>query len=138
MGEREFRQEAHQHGHRTIRQQNTSHRTGERQPEGLGKKLALDSPAAGADRAADGKLMLAGGAASQQQDGNVGASDQQQQADGPQQQIQRRTQPFHIALHQAANVDAELLREMRGCVLGELFEQGLQFGIGGRIGDARP
>jgi hypothetical protein len=35
-------------------------------------------------------------------------------------------------------MDAEFRREMRGSVLGELFEQGLQFGIGSLIGDAGP
>src|SRR6202161_159864 len=47
--------------------------------EGFDKQLADDAPATGADRTADGKLMLAGAAPGQQKDGAVGAADDQQE-----------------------------------------------------------
>ena len=49
------------------------------------EQLAHDAPAAGADRPADGELMLARAATGQQKDGAVGAADDEQEDNACQQ-----------------------------------------------------
>ena len=49
--------------------------------DGFGEQLEDDAAAAGADRGANGELMLARGTARQQQDGDIAAADDEQQGD---------------------------------------------------------
>ncbi len=118
-----FRQPAHQEREQTIGQQDAAQRAQQRQCQSLGKKLALDSPTASADRASNGKLMLAGGAAGQQKDGHVGTADQQEQRHRSKQQEQRRAEMFNIPIVVAPGMRAKFLGEMVGSFPGELFEQ---------------
>src|SRR5262249_5276948 len=61
--------------------------SGNGQDERFGEQLANDAAAAGSDCGANGKFMLAGGAACQQQDRDIAAADGQQQCDSAKKHI---------------------------------------------------
>jgi hypothetical protein len=62
-----------------VRRSHAKDGAGRGDDRGFDEQLADDAPAAGADRAADGELMLACAATGQQKDGAVGAADDQQE-----------------------------------------------------------
>src|SRR5277367_6393941 len=61
-----------------VRRSNPKGGAGRGDDDGFDEQLADDPPAAGADRTADGELMLARAATRQQKDGAVGAADDEQ------------------------------------------------------------
>ena len=102
------------------------HREGEAQPpagqgqeQALGEHLAEQRPAARAERGAEGELRAPRRAAREQQVGHVGAGDQQDQADGAEQQDQRRASVLDDVVLQRDDPNPHL----RGGVLGELLAE---------------
>ena len=106
--------------------------------DGFDEQLADDAPAAGADRTADGELMLARAAPGQQKDGAVGAADDEQEHNACEKKRQGAAS-FLLVRH-----DDGLQREMPviGKALGMLFRKlahdGLERSVGGGKCDVRP
>ena len=68
-----------------VRRSHAKNGAGAGDDQSFNEQLADDAPAAGADRRADGELMLARAATGQQQDGAVAAADDEQKDDARQQ-----------------------------------------------------
>ena len=117
--QRERRQQREDRVHQPVGERHPERAADEREHQALGDELAHDDTARRAQRRAHGQLAPARGAAGEQQVGHVRARDQQHEADGPQQQPERR---LRLAGHEvvAEGLDADRpLRVRRRVRLGE-------------------
>ena len=75
FGRKGIRRQQHGKLCQPVRRSNAKDGAGAGDDDGFDEQLAHDAPAAGADRTADGELMLARATTGQQKDGAVGAAD---------------------------------------------------------------
>ena len=103
--------DAEQHANSNESQDQAKHSAGERDGEAFREQLADDVPAACAECGTGGQFALSGGGAHQQKIGNVGTGDQQHQADGAEQDQERRARVADDRLLQRHHAEATLRAE---------------------------
>src|SRR5207253_929146 len=82
---------------------------GERQEGALGEELPYHSPAAGAERHADGNLALPRGGAREHEVADVGGGDQEHERDRAPEDEQRRLRVLDLVLFEQLDVDGVVL-----------------------------
>ena len=121
-----------------VRRSNAQDGAGAGDDDSFDQQLADDAPAAGADRTADGELMLARAAPGQQKDGAVGAADDEQEHNACEKKRQGAASSLLVRHDDGLQREMPVIGKAIGMLFRKLAHDGLQRSVGGGQCDAGP
>ena len=121
-----------------VRRSNAKDSAGAGDDDGFDEQLADDAPATGADRTADGELMLACAATGQQKDGAVGAADHKQEHNGCKKKRQGTASSLLVRHDDGLERKMPVIGKTLRMLLRKLAHDGLKRCVGGGKCDAGP
>ena len=121
-----------------VRRSNAKDGAGTGDDDGFDEQLADDAPAAGADRTADGELMLARAATGQQKDGAVGAADDEQEHNACEKKRQGAASSLLVRHDDGLQREMPVIGKALGMLFRKLAHDGLERSVGGGKCDVRP